>query len=148
RRVGGGRGLAEQARDEAHLEHAEAEAATGLPREQSDDLVASRLEDVGGLQEDRLALRREALRPLREGRGCCLDRAPRVVARAGGDVGDDVAGERVAVLERRALRRVRPLAADELLRLAYVTVDARHVLSFSWPRASVAVHGPRVKTPF
>ena len=32
--------LAEQARHEVHLEHAEAEAAAGLAREQPDDLVA------------------------------------------------------------------------------------------------------------
>ena len=66
RRVRGGRRLAQQARHEAHLEHAEAEAGAGLPRQLADDLVAARLEDVGGLEEDRLTLGRHALRPLRE----------------------------------------------------------------------------------
>ena len=100
--------LTEQARHEAHLEHAEAEAAARLAREQRDDLLPPALEDVGRLQEDALPLGGRRLRPRRERRRGRLDRASRVLAPAGRNAGDDVAGERVEVVERRAAVGVRP----------------------------------------
>ena len=81
RRVRERRRLAEEARHEVHLEHAEAEGAAGLAREQRDDLVRAALEDVGRLEEDPLPLGRRRLRPGRERRRGGLDRAPRIGAR-------------------------------------------------------------------
>ena len=52
RLVAGARRLPEQAGREAHLEHAEAEGAAGLAREQLDDLVTAALEDVRRAQEE------------------------------------------------------------------------------------------------
>ncbi len=74
----------------------------------ADDLVAARLEHVGGLEEDRLALAGAGLRPCAERGGGGLDRVPGVLAAAGGDVGDHVARVRVEVLERAAVGGVRP----------------------------------------
>ena len=126
------RRLAQQARHEAHLEHAEAEAAR-RSRARAAPTTSSRrgLEDVGGLQEDRLALRRRRLRPGGERVGRGLDRARRVLARAGGHERDDVAGERIEVVERAAPGGVDPLPADELLGLAYVRTgrSSRRLLS-------------------
>ena len=65
-----------------------------------DDLVEARLEDVGRLQEDPLPLGGHALRPRGERCGCARHRALCVGAGAGCDLGDDVAGEGIAVLER------------------------------------------------
>ena len=88
-----------------------------------------RLEDVGGLEEDRLALRRKALRPLGERGGRRLDCAGRILPPAGRHERDDVAGEGVAILERAAPGGVGPGPADVLLGLAYIGLDARHVVS-------------------
>ena len=55
RPVGRAGRLAQQARREEHLEHAEAERGAGLAGEQVDDLVAPALENVGRAQEDPLA---------------------------------------------------------------------------------------------
>ena len=114
RGVGERRRLAEQARHEVRLEHRESERAAGLAREQRDDLVLPRLEDVGGLEEDPLAHPGRCLRPLGERGLGGGDRARRILAPACGDVGDRVAGERIAGLERVASGGVDPLAADEL----------------------------------
>ena len=58
--------------------------------------------------------RRRRLRPLGERGLGGGDRARRILAPACGDVGDRVAGERIAGLERVASGGVDPLAADEL----------------------------------
>src|SRR5262249_38097070 len=57
-------------------------------------------EDVGRLEEDRLALRRRRLGPRREGGGRGLDGPPCLVRSAGPHLRDDVAGERVEILKR------------------------------------------------
>ena len=97
-----------------HLEHAEAERGAGLAGEQVDDLVAPALEDVRGAEEDPLAHRRRRRGPGGEGLGGGLDRAARVVARAGGGAHDRLAGERVGHLEGGAAARGDPFAADEV----------------------------------
>ena len=118
RGVGERRRLAEQAgHEDVRLEHRESERAAGLAREQRDDLVLPRFEDVGGLEEDPLAHRRRRLRPLRERGLGGRDRARRVLAPARGDVGDGLAGERIAGLERAPAGGIDPLAADELTAL-------------------------------
>jgi hypothetical protein len=89
-----------------HLEHPEPERAPRLAGEHRHDLVAPALEDVRRLEEDALADGRRRLRPLREGSGRGLDGAPRILPPTGGDLGDDVARVRVAILERRAALRI------------------------------------------
>jgi len=56
--------------------------------------------------------------------------------KAGGDVRDDVARERIAILERSPAVRGRPLAADEVLVLANLGLDARHLSLLSKRAAS------------
>ena len=124
RRIGERRALAEEARHEVHLEHREAERGPRLAREQRDDLVVAALEHVGGLEEERLAGGRRRLRPARRGGGGGRDRAVGVRARPGGDLGDEVAVERIAVLERAATLGVAPRAADEELLAALPGVHA------------------------
>ena len=92
--------LAEQVRDEVHLEHAEAERAAGLAREQCDHLVLAGLEDVGGLEEDALPLGRPRLRPRRERGRSRLDRLSCLLRTAGRHLRDHVAGVRIEILER------------------------------------------------
>ena len=113
-----------------HLEHAEAEGATGLACQQSDHLVLPALEDVGGLEEDALPLGGRRLRPRREGRGRRVDRTRGVLAAARRHARHHVAGERIQVVERRTAGGVHPLAADELLRLADLLLDGGHADSF------------------
>ena len=150
------RRLAEQAGHEAHLEHPEPETRAGLARQQADDLVEARLEDVGGLQEDALPLGGHALRPGGECRCCARHRALCVGARAGGDLGNDVARERVAVVERFPAARGRPFAADEVLVLREPRTGRSSPRSpFSGPGSSrwwsFAVYNPtgppRVESP-
>ena len=99
------------------LEHRESERAARLAREQRHDLVLPRFEDVGGFEEDPLAHRRRRLRPLRERGLSGRDRARSILAPARGDVGNRLAGERIAGLERAPAGGVDPLAADELTAL-------------------------------
>ena len=109
--------LAEQARHEVQLEHRRSRTlAAGLAREQRDDLVApaprggrrpsgrSAAARAGGV----CAQRRE------RGRGGLDRRAARRRAPPAGDASRRLAGERVVVVEGAAVRRVDPLAADEL----------------------------------
>ena len=118
RRIGERCRLPEEPRHEhVRLEHPEAERAARLAREERDDLVLSRLEDVGGPEEDALAHGRGRGRPLGEGGVRSLDGTGGVLAAAGCDVGDDLAGEGVERLERAAVGGVDPLAADELAAL-------------------------------
>ena len=63
RGIGESGGLAEEPRDEAHLEHREAEGAARLVREERDDLVAAPLQDVGRGEEDALSDGRRGRRP-------------------------------------------------------------------------------------
>ncbi len=77
-------GLTQEAGDEVHLEHADAEARAGLPRKQLDDLVAAALEHVGGLEEDPLPLGRQHGRPAGECRCGSLDRPAGIRGGAGG----------------------------------------------------------------
>ena len=115
RAVGQGGRLAQQAGHEAHLEHPEPVGdAAGLAGQQADDLVGAALQDVGGGQEDPLALGRRRLRPGREGGLGGLDGPPGVLAGAGGDRGHDLARVRVEVLEGRPAAGAGPLAPDEL----------------------------------
>ena len=79
RRVGERRRLAEQARHEVHLEHAEAEARAGLAREQRRrPRRCAALEHVGGLQEDPLPPAGGDSATTRRTPRRGLDRAPRV----------------------------------------------------------------------
>ena len=75
RHVRGAGRLAEQAGHEVHLEHPEPEARAGLAGQPAGDLVAARLEQVGGLQEDALPHGRRGLRPRLERRRRRVDRA-------------------------------------------------------------------------
>jgi hypothetical protein len=118
--------LAEQPRHEAHLEHAEAEGAARLAGEPLDNLVTPALEDVGRLQEDRLAGRGRRLRPFGERRRRGLDGAAGVVAGSGRDVGDDVARERVGVVEPAPVAGLDPLAADEVQAVADARLGRAH----------------------
>jgi hypothetical protein len=110
------------------LEHAEAEARTGLAREQADDLLAARLEQVGRLEEDPLPRLRRRLRPLGKCTGRRLDGALRVLALPRGHVRDHVPAVGIAILERPAAGGVEPLAADVELRLAHLGCLARRHL--------------------
>ncbi len=85
---------------------------------------------VGRLQEDALAHGGRRLRPRGKGVGGRLDGARRVGARSRGHTRDDVAGERIEVVERRACRGADPVAADELLRLSDRWLDGGHLRSF------------------
>ena len=118
-------GLAQQVGHEAELEHPEAEARAGLAGEQADDLLEAALEHIGRLQEDPLPLRGDRLRPGGERVARSVDRACSLRARAGRDERNDVAGERITILERAAFAGD-PFTADEVLVLAYAGLDARH----------------------
>ncbi len=118
-----------------HLEHAEAERASGLPRQHRHDLVLARLEHVGGLQEDALPYGRRRAGPLGESFGGRLDRPLRVRPARARDVGDDVAAPRVAVLERAAALGLDERASDEEPRVDAGLGLGAHAWSPFTPRA-------------
>ena len=102
RRVRERRRLAEEAGHEVHLEHAEAEAAP-VSRASSATTSSRRLSRMSAaLRKIRCRCAGGACDHAANAVGRGVDRAPRVLAAAGGDARDDVAGERVAVVERRA----------------------------------------------
>ena len=135
RRVRERRGLPEEPGHEVHLEHPEAERRPCLAREQRDDLVLAALEHVGGLEEDPLAHRGRRLRPGRRGGRGGLDRAPGIRAGAGRDLGDELAVERVAILERATVLGVGPLTADEEPLRGDLSGVRAHCFSLCWIRA-------------
>ena len=115
RRVRGAGRLPEEARDEVHLEHAEAEAAAGLAREQLDDLVLPRLSSTSAaLRKTRCRSAGGVARPRGNAASAASIARRASSAPAGRDRRDDVARVRVAILERGTVRGVDPLAADEL----------------------------------
>src|SRR5262249_9782258 len=117
------------------------ECGAGLAREQGNDLVAPALEHVRGLQEHVLAHRGRRRRPRGKSGSCRLDRAARVVARAGRNARHGVAGEGIRVVERPTLDRVHPLAAHELAALADLGLDCAH--GFSSPLSARAARSSR-----
>ena len=126
RRVGRAGRLAQEAGGEVHLEHAEAERGAGLAGEQVDDLVAPALEDVCRAEEDPLAHAGRRRGPRGERLRGGLDRASRVVSRAGGGAHDGLAGERVGHVEGGAVARGDPLPPTKLSdsrRVVAVSVD-------------------------
>ena len=140
-------GLPEETRHEVRLEHPHPEARTRLRGEQRDDLVATALENVRCLEEDRLALGGQALRPRRERVGRRLDRARRILSCPGRHVGDDITGERVDVVKHPSAGSVTPFTANELLDLANLWLDARHVYSSHSCRIVGTGESVRVRLP-
>ena len=110
--VGGGCGHAEQPGDEAHLEHRDADGPPDLFHHRLDELVLTTLHDVGGLEEDLTFGGGRCRRPFGEGGLGGIDGASGVLGGAGRDIGIDVAGERVVVLEGLATRGIDPLPVD------------------------------------
>ena len=85
-----------------------------VSRASSETISSRRLSSTSAaLRKIALPHGRRRLRPGRRGGGRGLDRAVSIGARGGGDLGDEVAVERVAILERAAALGVGPLAADE-----------------------------------
>ena len=109
--------LAEQPRHEVELEHREAERRPGLADQRVGDLVVALVQEVRSLEEDPLALGRRRRRPGRECRRGGLDRTPCIGRTGRRSPADRLAGERVEDVERRAVRRLGPLTADEVAAL-------------------------------
>ena len=75
-----------------------------------DDLVLAALEDVGGLEEDPLPHGRRRLRPGGNAAAAASTARARVGARCRRGLGHDVAGERIAILERATALGAGPFA--------------------------------------